>query len=204
MKLYLTPFACSLASDIALREAGIEFEPIKVDLRTKRTARGEDYLQVNPKGYVPALQTDTGEILTESVAVLQYIADRKPEQKLAPRPDSPERYRLQEWLAFVNSEVHKPLGAFFNPMVQEAQKQLSKELVAKRLGYLQDALQSRQFLMGDQFTVADCYLYTILNWTGRFGIDLGQWPAVQSYFERVGTRPAVAAALQSEGAMMRA
>lgn len=204
MKLYLTPFACSLASDIALHEAGIEFEAVKVDLRAKRTAQGEDYLQINPKGYVPALQIDDGEILTENVAVLQYIADRRPGQKLAPRPDSIERYRLQEWLAFVNSEVHKPLGVFFNPMVQDAQKQLSKELVAKRLGYLQGVLQSRQFLMGDQFTVADCYLFTILNWTGRFGIDLGQWPAVKAYFDRIGSRPAVAAAMQSEGALAKA
>lgn len=203
MKLYLAPFACSLASDIALREANLEFEPVKVDLRAKKTAAGEDYLQINPKGYVPALQMESGEILTENVAVLQYIADRKPEKKLAPQPGTAERYRLLEWLAFINSEIHKPLGAFFNPQVQEAQKQLSKDLVGRRLGYLQGVLQSRSFLMGDQFTVADCYLFTILNWTGRFGIDLGQWPAVKSYFERVGSRTAVAAAMQAEGAMLK-
>lgn len=202
MKLYLSPFACSLASDIALHEAGIEFEAVRVDLRAKKTASGDDYLGINPKGYVPALQFDDGQVLTENVAVLQYIADRKPEKRLAPPVDSPDRYRLQEWLAFVSTEIHKPLGAFFNPMAQDAQKQLSRELVGKRLGYLQTVLQSRSFLMGDAFTVADCYLFTVLNWRDRVGIDLSQWPAVKDYIERVAARPAVAATLKAESAMM--
>jgi glutathione S-transferase len=203
MKLYLSPFACSLASHISLREAGLEFESIKVDLRSKQTANGEDYLKINPKGYVPALQLDNGEILTENVAVLQYIADRKPEKKLAPPPTALERYRLQEWLGFINSELHKSFSPLFNPAAHEAHKQAAKELIAKRFNYLQGVLPSKQFLMGDQFTVADSYLFTILNWTSHVGMDLRQWPALKSYFDGIGTRPSVIAALQAEGAMAK-
>jgi glutathione S-transferase len=203
MKLFLTPFACSLASHIALREAGLDFETVKVDLRAKKTASGDDYLATNPKGYVPALQLDNGEVLTENVAVLQYIADRVPEKKLAPAAGTPERYRLIEWLAFINSEIHKNFSPMFNPAAVEGHKQYAKDLLAKRFDYLQGVLGSRQFLMGDQFTVADAYLFTVLNWTGHVGIDLGPWPALKAYLERVGSRPNVGAALAAEGALAK-
>lgn len=203
MKLFLSPFACSLASHIALREAGIDFEPVKVDIRGKKTASGGDYFAVNPKGYVPALQLDNGEVLTENVAVLQYIADRKPEKNLAPAAGTPERYRLVEWLAFINSEVHKNFAPLFYPAAVEGHKQFAKDTLAKRFDYLQGALASKQYLMGDQFTVADAYLFTTLNWTGRLGIDLGKWPALKAYAERVGARPHVGAALGAEGALAK-
>jgi glutathione S-transferase len=201
MKLYLTPFACSLASHISLREAGLDFETVKVDLRAKTTASGDDYLAVNPKGYVPALQLDNGEVLTENVAVLQYIADRKPEKNLAPAAGTPERYRFIEWLAFINSEIHKNFSPMFNPTAVEAHKQFAKDMLAKRFDYLQGVLGSGQYLMGDQFTVADAYLFTVLNWTGHVGIDLGKWPAIKAYYERVASRPNVGAALAAEGAL---
>jgi glutathione S-transferase len=201
MKLYLAPFACSLASHISLREAGIDFEPIKVDLRSKKTAKGDDYLAINPKGYVPALQLDNNEVLTENAAVLQYIADRKPEKKLAPAPSSPERYRLQEWLAFINSELHKSFSPLFNPAAHEVQKQAAKELIAKRFAFLQTALAPGQFLMGDEFTVADAYLFTVLSWVAHVGIDINQWPAIKSYHDHIVARPSVVAALQAEGAL---
>jgi glutathione S-transferase len=203
MKLFLAPFACSLASHIALREAGIDFEPIKVDIRGKKTATGGDYFAVNPKGYVPALQLDNGEVLTENVAVLQYIADRKPEKNLAPAAGTPERYRLLEWLAFINSEVHKNFSPLFNPAAVEGHKQFAKDLLAKRFDYLQSALGSKQYLMGNQFTVADAYLFTTLNWTGHVGMDLSKWPALKAYAERVAARPSAGAALGAEGAMAK-
>lgn len=203
VKLFMTPFACSLAAHIALREAGIDFEPVKVDLRAKKTATGADYLAINPKGYVPALQLDNNDVLTENVALLQFIADRKPESNLAPPPASLDRYRLQEWLAFINSEVHKNFSPFFNPAAVEGHKQVAKDILTKRFGYLQGVLASRQYLLGNQFTVADAYLFTVLNWGARVGIDIGQWPALKAYSERVGARPNVGAALAAEGAMTK-
>jgi glutathione S-transferase len=203
MKLFLTPFACSLASHIALREAGLDFETVKVDIRAKKTADGGDFFAINPKGYVPALQLDNGEVLTENVAVLQYIADRKPDKNLAPAAGTPERYRLIEWLAFVNSEIHKNFSPMFNPAAVEGHKQAAKELLAKRFDYLQGVLSSKQFLMGTQFTVADAYLFTVLSWTGHVGIDLSKWPALKAYVERVGARPNVGASLAAEGALAK-
>jgi glutathione S-transferase len=202
MKLYIMPFACSLASDIALREAGLDFELVKVE-RSKKTANGEDYFTINPKGYVPALKLDNGEVLTENIAVLQYIADRKPEKKLAPPPAAPERYRLQEWLAFISTEIHKSFTPLFNPTAHDAHKQAAKELIAKRFTYLQGVIP-KQFLMGENFTVADCYLFTVLSWTNHVGIDLSAYPAIKSYMDRVAARPAVGAALQAEGALAAA
>lgn len=199
MKLYFSPGACSLASHIALREAGLEFEAVKVDLRTKQAANGEDYLAVNPKGYVPALRLDSGEVLTEGTAVLPYIADRNPAAQLAPPAGTLERYRLQEWLGFINSEIHKSFSVFFNPATPEEMKQATKERLAGRLEFADRALASRSYLLGEQFTVADAYLYTVLRWCDRFGIDRTRWPDLQRYFERVGARPHVAAAVKAEG-----
>lgn len=199
MKLYLTPGTCALASDIALREAGLSFEAVKIDLRAKKTETGDDYLKVNPKGYVPALVLDNGETLTENIAILQYIADRKPEKNLAPAPTSAERIRLVEWLAFVSTEVHKNFSILFNPATPEEFKNAIRERIRTRLGYLEGALGQKQYLMGDTFTVADAYLYTVLRWSKMNNIDLDAFPTVKGYFERVGSRPAVKEALKAEG-----
>ena len=199
MKLYYLKGACSLASNIALREAGLKFELVKVDRRTKRTADGLDFNEVNPKGYVPALALDNGEVLTENVAVLQYIADRNPAAKLAPPAGTMERYRLMEWLSFINSEVHKNFSPLFSDDASEDTKQYMRRKLAVRLDYLQRALGAKSFLMGEQYTVADPYLYTVLGWSGHIDIDLGKWPPLQRFVERVGARPHTIAALMAEG-----
>jgi len=199
MKLYILPGACSLAANISLREAGIKFDLIKVDRRTKRTDDGLDFNEVNPKGYVPALRLDSGEVLTENVVVLQYIADRNPAAKLAPPAGTMERYRLQEWLSFINSEVHKAFSPMFAPNSSEDMKQYARLNLTKRCTWLQGELASRNFLMGEQFTVADAYLFTVLGWGSHVGFDIGQWPALKRFHERVGARPHVIEALKAEG-----
>ena len=198
MKLYLVPGACSLASDIALREAGISFDSARVDIRTKKVD-GADFTQINPKGYVPALQLDDGQVLTENVAVLQYIADRNPSAKLAPAAGTLERYRLQEWLSFINSEVHKSFSPLFSPEATEPTKEYARHYLTRRLNYLQGALGDRKYLMGDQFTIADAYLFTVLGWGHHVGVDLAKWPGLKAYHERVGARPKVVEALTAEG-----
>lgn len=199
MKLYLKPGACSLASHIALEEAGLRYETESVDLQKKVTASGADFLAINPKGYVPALAVDGGELLTEGPAILQYIADQVPAKALAPANGSIERYRLQSWLNFVGTELHKNFGAFFNPAATADWKAGALALLERRLGYLATQLEGREYLLGDTFTVADCYLFTVLNWAGFIQLDLGRWPAVQAYHRRVAGRPAVQAALKAEG-----
>lgn len=199
MKLYLKAGACSLASHIALEEAGLRYETESVDLQKKVTASGADFLKINRKGYVPALQLDGGEVLAEGPAILQYIADQVPAKALAPANGSLERYRLQAWLTFVGTELHKQFGAFFNPAAGADWKAGAMALLERRLAYLAGELEGRQFLMGDTFTVADCYLFTVLNWAGFVKLDLGRWPAVQAYHQRVAQRPAVLAALKAEG-----
>jgi glutathione S-transferase len=196
MKLYYLTGACSLASNIALREAGLKFELVKVDRKTKKAADGLDFTEVNPKGYVPALTLDSGEVLTENVVVLQYIADRNPAAKLAPALGTLERYRLMEWLSFINSEVHKSFSPLFRHDAPEGAKEYARKNITARLEYLQRALGSRDFVMGEQFTVADAYLFTVLGWGSHVGIDLG--PQLKRFHERVGARPHVIAALQSE------
>lgn len=198
MKLYAAPGACSLASNIALHEAGIKFDLAKVDLRTKKV-EGADFNDVNSKGYVPALRLDDGQILTENVAVLQYIADRNPAAKLAPPAGTMEHYRLQEWLSFINSELHKSFGPLFSPEAKDDTKQYALNLLRKRLGWLQGAMGSKKYLLGEQFTVADAYLFTILGWGAHVGVDIGQWPALKSYFDRIGARPHVIEAMTAEG-----
>jgi len=199
MKLYYFSGACSLASNIALREAGLPFELVKVDRRTRKAADGLDYNEVNPKGYVPALALDNGEVLTENVAVLQYIADRNPASKLAPPAGTMERYRLVEWLAFISSEIHKNFSPLFREDAPEETKQFVRKLLSIRLDYLNRAIGNRPFLMGEQFTVADAYLFTVLGWSRHLNFDLGKWPQLQRYVERVGARPQVAEALKAEG-----
>jgi glutathione S-transferase len=198
MKLYYMKGACSLASYISLNEAGLKFEAIKVDHSTRKTPDGEDFNAINTKGYVPALRLDNGELLTENVAVLQYIADRNPASKLAPAAGTLERYRLMEWLSYINSEVHKPFGALFSPDASEDVKKFARNNLTKRVDWLEKALGSKTFLMGEQFTVADAYLYVVLGWSSHVGIDLGKWPALKRHHERVGSRPHVIAALKAE------
>ncbi len=198
MKLYYFPGACSLASNISLREAGLKFELVKVDRRTRKAADGLDFSEVNPKGYVPALTLDDGQVLTENVAVLQYIADRNPAAKLAPAAGTMERYRMVEWLGFISSEVHKNFSPLFREDAHEEVKQYARKNLGVRLDYLNRRIGDSQYLMGEAFTVADPYLFTVLGW-GRFvNVDLAQWPQLQRYSGRVGGRPCVIEALKSE------
>lgn len=199
MKLYFKPGACSMAPHIALREAGISFEPEKVDLARHQTAAGEDYLRINPKGYVPALQLDDGSILTEAGVVLQYIADLAPAAGLAPRTGTLERYRLMEWLNFLSTEVHKTFSPFFNPKAPPEIKEYNLRLLTRRLAYLDTQLDGRSYVTGDRFTVADCYLFTLLNWCNLHQIDLAQWPALKDYMGRIAARPSVRETMKAEG-----
>jgi len=199
MKLYYSPGACSLAVHIALREADFEFELDKVNLREKRTAGGEDYNQVNPKGYVPALRLDDGQVLTENSVVLQYVADQKPQAGLAPPLGSMERYRLMEWLGFISTEIHKTLGALFNPKITPEWRENQVALFGRRADWLVENLGNRHYLMGERFSVADGYLFTVLRWCQLHKIDTGRWPTLNHFQARVADRPAVEAALKAEG-----
>jgi glutathione S-transferase len=199
MKLYFTPGACSLAPHIALWETGAAFDLEKVDLAKKQTASGEDFLRINPKGYVPALRLDDGETLTEVAVILQYLADRKPESGLAPALGTMERYRLMEWLNFISTEVHKQFGPLFNPHITPEWKAHQLNLLARRFDYLSERLNGQPYLMGDQFCVADAYLFTVLNWSNFLDVDVAKWPLLKAYLTRVAERPAVRAALQAEG-----
>lgn len=199
MKLYYAPGACSLASHIALRESGVPFEAVKVEGRGTKTAGGVDYLTVTPKGYVPALQLDDGEVLTEGTAILPYVGDLNPAAKLAPAHGTLARYRLHEWLGYVATELHKNFGAFFTPGTSDEQKAGAKAHLGARLDFVQQSLAGRAFLLGDDFSVADAYLFTVLGWLGYVGMDLGQWPALKAWHAGVAARPAVQAAMRAEG-----
>src|ERR1700722_10442370 len=181
MKLYFSTGACSMASNIALHEAGIQFELSKVDKRTKR-ADGVDFVTINPKGYVPALRLDDGQVLTENVVVLQYIADLNPAAKLAPAAGTMERYRLQEWLSFINSELHKSFTPLFSPEAADDTKTYARNYLAKRLAYLEGALGDKKYLLGEQLTVADAYLFTVLGWGSHFAAAIG--PTLNSHVDR--------------------
>jgi glutathione S-transferase len=199
MKLYFSPGACSLSPHIILREAGLKFDTEKVSLSDKKTEKGADYTTVNAKGYVPALQLDSGEVLTEGPAIVQYLADQVPEKKLVPAAGSMERYRAVEWLSFISTELHKSFGPLFKPNVPEETKQAARDLLAKRLGFVAAKLEGSDYLMGNQFTVADAYLFTVLNWAGHVKLDLSPWPVLKAYHQRVAARPAVHAAMVAEG-----
>lgn len=198
MKLYYAPDTCSLSPHIVLREQGIEFELVKVDNRRKLTADGRDFLTINPKGYVAALELDDGKILTEGPAILQYLADLRPESGLAPRADSWERVRLQEWLNFITSEIHAGLAPLFNNMLPEEAKSIFREKLFRRFSFLQETLSTNAYLMGASFSVADAYLFTVLGWCKFFAIELNNWPALLVYREKISARPAVRAALRAE------
>jgi glutathione S-transferase len=199
MKLFYTPAACSLSPHIVAREAGFNPELVLVDLQTKKTKDGQDFLKVSPNGYVPALQLDSGEILTEGPAIVQYLADQKPDAKLAPPNGTLPRYQLQSWLNFITSELHKSFSPLFNPATPEQVRGTTIERISQRFNYVANALEGKQFLTGDQFTIADAYLFTVLNWTNFVKIDLGNWPALKAYVARVAARPAVQAAMKAEG-----
>ena len=198
MKLYYSPGACSLAPHIAMRELGIPVDLKKVDLKAKQY-EGGDYKQVNGKGYVPAIQMDDGTVLTEAPVILQYLADQKPEAGLAPKPGDPARYKLQEALNFITSEMHKGMGNFFNPALTEEWRKAVTDRLGLRLDWLSTQLKGKQYLMGDKFTVADAYLFTSLNWAGPSKFDLSKWPAIVEYHKRVAARPKVQEALKAEG-----
>jgi len=199
MKLYYVPGVCSLASHIALRETGLDFELDKMDRETRRTASGENYLEVNPKGSVPTLRLDNGEVLTEGAIILQYIADQVPSSGLAPAASTMERYRLAEWLNYIATEVHKQYSPLFNPKLPPEWRENQLNLLAKRFDYLTQRMGSRPYLMGERFTVADAYLFVVLGWSPRLKVDLGPWPALTDYLGRIAARPAVQAALKAEG-----
>lgn len=198
MKLYYAPGACSMAPHIVLIEAGYPYQLEKVDLKSKQTENGRDYTQVNPKGSVPALELDDGEILTEAAVVVQYLADQKPDSELAPKPGTRERYRLMEWLNFVSTEIHKQLAPLFNPRMTQEWKDNQLELLDKRFAYLNERLTGKQYVM-DRYTLVDAYLFTVLNWTKLFKIDLGNRPELKDYMARVAQRPAVQQAMREEG-----
>jgi glutathione S-transferase len=199
MKLYYLPGACSLASLISLIETGVKVEAVPVDRQTRKLPDGRHYNEINPKGYVPALQLDDGEVLTENVALLPYIADLNPGAKLAPPVGTRERYRLQEWLGYLNGEVHKNFSPLFNPAATDAMKQIAKDNIARRLGYIESQLGDKPYLMGEDFTVADAYLYVILSWRERVGVDISAFPKLTALYERVRARPSVQAARKAEG-----
>ena len=198
MKLYYAPGACSLSPHIALVEAGLPFTLEKVDLQSKVAASGEDFGKVNSKGYVPALVLDDGQVLTEGTAIIQYVADQAPEARLAPAAGTMGRYRLQEWLTFISTELHKSLGSMFNPAQSPDWRKAVEATLAKRLDWLSGQLVDKEYLMG-AFSVADGYLFTVLNWEGFVGFDLSPWPVLKSYVARVRTRPKVMEALRAEG-----
>ncbi len=199
MKLYYSPGSCALAPHIVLLEAGYAFELEKVDIPNKKTASGADYWQINPKGYVPALQLDNGEVLTEVSTILQYLADQKPAAGLAPATGTMARYRLMEALNFVATEVHKSVGALFNPQMTPEMKEVQKGYIVRRLKALDGMLAGKPWMTGDNFSVADAYLFNVLRWCGYHKIDLAPWPEIQAFFARAGERPQVQAAMRAEG-----
>ncbi|RLP28047.1 glutathione transferase GstA [Mesorhizobium sp. YM1C-6-2] len=199
MKLFYMPGACSLAPHIVAKEAGIDLELVKVDGKTKTTETAQDFLATNPNGYVPALVLPDGELMTEASVLVQYLADQKPESGLMPAAGVMERYRVQQWLAFVATELHKVFGSFFKPNTPEATKEINRELLGKRLAYVDGKLEGRSYLTGDVFTAADAYLWTILGWARLVGIDLSSFANIQRFLGTVGARPAVQQALRAEG-----
>ena len=204
MKLYYSPGACSLSPHIALCEAGLPYELVKVDLKAKKLENGDDYLKVNPKGQVPALALDNGELVTEGPVIVQMIADKAAGKNLAPARDSAERYKLLEWLNFVGTELHKNFGPMFSPVLADDAKAFFKDRVMGKFKYLDGVLAGRDYLMGKQFTVADGYLFTMLAWADRMKFDLSAMPNLLAYKARVGARPMVQQALTKEGLMKAA
>jgi glutathione S-transferase len=199
MKLYFAPGACSLSPHIVLREAGLNFDLEQVNNQEKKTKSGKDYWTINPKGQVPVLELDSGDRLTEGPVIVQYLADQRPSAGLIPPNGTMERVRVQEWLNFTTSELHKTYGPIFRPTTPDEYKKISKENLGKRFDWLDKQLAGRQYLMGDRFTVADAYLFTVLRWSPRIEVDLAKWPNLKAYVDRVASRPKVREAMQAEG-----
>jgi glutathione S-transferase len=199
MQLYFSPGACSLATHITLREAGLPFELKRADTKTKKLTDGSDFWAVNSKGAVPALRLDDGQVLTEGVAIMQYLADQRPDSKLVPKAGTLERYRVLEWLNYLTSEVHKSFSPLFNPGAAPEVKAYTLANLEKKLDWTNAQLGAKKYLTGDTFTIADAYLFTLINWTYFVGIDLGKWPALKDFHARVAARPHVQQALDAEG-----
>jgi glutathione S-transferase len=199
MKLYYAPGACSLSPHIALLEAGLPYDLVKVDLRAKKLENGDDYLKINPKGQVPALTLDSGELVTEGPVIVQMIADKVPAKNLAPGRDSAERYKLQEWLTYINSELHKNIGPLFNPMLSDEAKGVFKDRAMGKFKYVDSQLADHDYLLGKQFTVADGYLYVMLRWAEGMKFDLSGLNNLLAYKDRIAARPKVQEALVKEG-----
>jgi glutathione S-transferase len=199
MKLYYSPGSCSLSPHIALHEAGLPFQSVLAPTKTKRLADGTDYLTINPKGQVPLLELDNGERLSEGPVIVQYIADRVPEKQLAPPAGTMARYRLMEWLNFITSELHKGFSPLFNPAMPEEAKALARAKLGEKLAWVDQQLAGRDYLMGEGFTVADGYLFTVAGWGKYVGVDIAPLPNLSAYMARVAARPAVQEALKAEG-----
>ena len=204
MKLYYSPGACSLSPHIALLEAGLPYDLVKVDLKAKKLENGEDYLAVNPKGQVPALGLDSGELVTEGPVIVQYIADQAAAKNLAPTDGSPERRKLQELLTFLNGELHKNFSPLFQPVFADDVKDFFRTRLTAKFKYLDGQLAGHDYLMGKQFTVADGYLFTLLRWADAHKLDLSMFKNLTAYKERVAARPKVQEALKKEGLMKAA
>ena len=198
-KLYYSPGACSLSPHIALHEAGLAFQAVLASAQTHKLADGTDYYTINPKGYVPLLELDTGERLTEGPAIVQYIADQVPAKKLAPANGTMARYRLQEWLNFISSELHKSFSPLFNAAMPDEGKAIYKTRVGGRLKWVNEQLEGKQYLMGDQFSVADAYLFTVTNWAKPLGLDNAALVHLGAFMGRMAARPAVQEAMKAEG-----
>jgi glutathione S-transferase len=199
MKLYYSPGACSIVPHIVLREAGYAFDLEKVDIPSKKTEKGDDYWKINPKGYVPALKLDSGEVLTEVGVIIQYLADQKPESGLAPKLGTMDRYHLMEAVNFAASEIHKQIGALFNPNMTPDMKEVQLGVIERRFNALEKSLEGRPYATGEKYTVADAYLFGVLNWTQFHKIDLHKWPNIKAFVARVGARPAVQQTMKAEG-----
>ncbi|MGA8147848.1 MAG: glutathione transferase GstA [Gallionellaceae bacterium] len=199
LKLYYVPGTCSLCPHIVLHEAGLDFSLEKVNPGDKKTETAQDYNAINPKSNVPALVMNDGQLLTEVAVIVQYLADLAPEKKLAPPAGTLARYRLQEWLNFISSEIHKGYSPLFNPKLTDDAKASFKERLAGRIGFAAKALANRDYLMGDTFSVADAYLFAVLRWSPRLGFELSPWPVLKDYMERISARPAVKIAMAEEG-----
>lgn len=199
MKLYYSPGACSLSPHIVAREAGLPLDLVKVNLKTGTLADGSDFTTINGKGYVPVLELDDGQRLTEGPVIVQYLADDQPAAGLAPPAGSMERYRLQEWLNFITSEIHKQFSPLFDPATSADWQQAARAALARRFDWISTQLSGKSYLMGEHFTVADAYLFTVLNWAQWTGIDLTRWPVLQDYVARIAARPKVQEALRAEG-----
>jgi glutathione S-transferase len=199
MKLYYSPGACSLSPHIVLREAGLAFEPVKAPTKTHQLDDGTDYYGINPLGYVPLLELDDGTRLREGPAIVQYIADQVPTKNLAPANGTLPRYRLQEWLTFIGMELHRSFTPLFNANMPDEGKKIYRERLAGRYRWLDTQLEGREYLMGDHFSVADAYLFTVTRWAKPMQVDLAAHAHLAAYLERVQARPAVQEALKAEG-----